>query len=317
MEDRPILVIDGLNFFMRHFVVNPTMSESGDHVGGLVGFLKGLRLLCERVRPRRVIVAWEGGGSSRRRAIFPEYKQGRRPQKLNRFYADEIPDTVENRDTQLALLIEALRHVPVIQMYVSDCEADDVVAYLAMWTFRDEKCVIVSSDKDLYQLLSPRVIQWSPGQKAYINFEDVKTKFGVTCKNFCVSRCFVGDPSDGLPGIKGAGFKSMAKRFPDLSSDTEVSVEDIIARAEVMSKKSKIKLYKNITDDPGRPRMNWKLMNLGTSILAAYQIEKISGIINTFSPPRNKISLMRTLLREGIVNFDVDSFFMSMCAVER
>jgi 5'-3' exonuclease len=202
-------------------------------------------------------------------------------------------------------------------MYVSDCEADDVVAYLAMYTFRDEKCVIVSSDKDLYQLLSPRVIQWSPGQKAYVNFEDVKTKFGVTCKNFCVSRCFVGDPSDGLPGIKGAGFKSMAKRFPDLSSDTEVSVEDIIASAEIMSKKSKIKLYKNITDDPGRPRMNWRLMNLGTSILAASQIEKISGIVNTFSPARNKISLMRTLLREGIINFDVDAFFMSMCAVER
>jgi hypothetical protein len=96
-----------------------------------------------------------------------------------------------------------------------------------------------------------------------------------------------------------------------------VSVEDIIASAEIMSKKSKIKLYKNISDDPGTPRMNWKLMNLGTSILAASQIEKISGIINTFSPARNKISLMRTLLREGIINFDVDAFFMSMCAVER
>ena len=63
MKRRPILLIDGLNLFMRHFVVNPTMSESGDHVGCLVGFLKGLRLLCERIQPRLCRVwpqVWNG-----------------------------------------------------------------------------------------------------------------------------------------------------------------------------------------------------------------------------------------------------------------
>ena len=44
MNDRPILLIDGLNFFTRHFVVNPSMSETGNHIGGMVGFLKGIRL---------------------------------------------------------------------------------------------------------------------------------------------------------------------------------------------------------------------------------------------------------------------------------
>ena len=316
MKERPIIVVDGLNLFMRHFVVNPTMSESGDHIGGLVGFLKGLRLLCERIRPKQVVVAWEGGGSSRRRAIFPEYKQGRRPQRLNRFYADEIPDTVENRDVQLSLLIECLKQVPVMQLYVSDCEADDVISYLTRYTFIDDRCVIISSDKDLYQLLSDRVIQWSPGQKAYINFEDVKKKFGVSCHNFCVTRCFTGDPSDGLPGIKGAGFKTMSKRFPDLASEKEVSVDDIITVAQEKSAESKVKVYKNIVENSERAKVNWQVMNLGTSSLSASQIKKITGGVNTFEPVRNKIALMRILLREGVKNFDVDSFFMSMCTIK-
>ena len=317
MKDRPILVIDGLNLFMRHFVVNPTMSESGDHVGGLVGFLKGLRLLCERICPKKVVIAWEGGGSSRRRAIFPEYKQGRRPQRLNRFYADEIPNTVENRDVQLSLLIEAIKKVPALQLYVSDCEADDVIAYLVKYTFTSDRCVIVSSDKDLYQLLSEKVIQWSPGQKNYINRDDVKEKFGVSCHNFCVTRCFTGDPSDGLPGIKGAGFKTMSKRFPRLSSHEEVTVQDIIDVSIDMSKTSKVKVYTNIVEDADRARLNWKIMNLGTAILSASQIKKITSGVDTFEPSRNKIALMRILLREGIINFDVDSFFMSMCTIER
>tara|TARA_A100000164_G_C21811513_1_gene725749 strand:+ start:243 stop:1124 length:882 start_codon:yes stop_codon:yes gene_type:complete len=292
------------------------MNESGDHVGGLVGFLKGVRLLCERIQPKHVVVAWEGGGSSRRRAIFPEYKQGRRPQRLNRFYADEIPDTVENRDVQLSLLIECLKQVPVNQIYVSDCEADDVIAYLCKYVYEKERCVIVSSDKDLYQLLSDKVIQWSPGQKAFVNKEHVMRKFGVKCHNFCVTRCFTGDPSDGLPGIKGAGFKTMSKRFPSLASDEEITVEDIIETSLKMASQSKVKVYSNIIESAERARINWKVMNLGLSVLSASQIKKIIGGVNTFEPTRNKIALMRVLHREGVKNFDVDSFFMSMCTIK-
>ena len=65
----PILVIDGLNVFMRHFAANPSTSENGEHVGGVVGFLRGLRHLVNLTKPKEVIVAWEGGGSLRRRAI--------------------------------------------------------------------------------------------------------------------------------------------------------------------------------------------------------------------------------------------------------
>lgn len=310
MTTRPVLLIDGLNVFTRHFVVNPTMSDHGHHVGGFVGFLKAVRLLCEKIGPTQVVVAWEGGGSARRRAIYPEYKQGRRPQKLNRFYS-EIPDTYRNRDNQVSLIIEALRHVPVTQVYVSDCEADDVIGYLVKHKFADQKCVIASSDKDLYQLLTTNVIQWSPGQKAFITARHVKEKFGVHHTNFCTARCFTGDSSDGIPGIARAGFKSLSKRIPILREEQDVSVDDVVNYAGQELKNKNILLYNNIVEGAEVARRNWKIMYLGTSNLAADQIEKINYAVDTFEPQRNKIELMRMMMREGIQNFDVDSFFMT------
>ena len=154
IKKRPILIIDALNLFTRHYVVNPTMSTLGHHAGGTIGFLKAIRYLADKLLPIQIIVVWEGGGSPRRRAIFPEYKARRKPPKLNRFYGEDIPDSVENRDYQIALAIELLKNAPIMQVYVSDCEADDVIGYLAKYKLKDEECVIVSSDKDFYQLLS-------------------------------------------------------------------------------------------------------------------------------------------------------------------
>ena len=314
MADRPVLIIDGLNVFTRHFVANPAMSDKGYPIGALVGFLKGLRLLSEKVLPSQVIVVWEGGGSARRRSIFPDYKQGRRPARLNRFY-DDIPDTYQNRDDQLQLIIESLKHVPVVQMYVADCEADDVLGYLVSHRLRDQRCVMVSSDKDLYQLVDSRSILWSPGQKIFVTPAVILEKFGIHPNNFCTARCFVGDPSDGLPGVKGAGFKTLAKRFEELRGSDSVSVEDIIQRATELSKDHNLKVYNNIVESADIARRNWKLMFLGVNNLSGTQIQKIDGVLNTFAPSRNKIALMRLLLREGVQNFDVDSYYMAMNTV--
>jgi len=311
MTEKPVLIIDGLNFFTRHFVVNPTMSQNGHHLGGFVGFLKGLRLLSERCSPEQIVVVWEGGGSSRRRAIFSDYKQGRRPQKLNRYYED-IPDTVGNRNRQVALLVEALRHVPVRQVYVTECEADDAIAYMTKYQYRKHKCIIVSSDKDLYQLIDNRVTQWSPGQKAYITSEKVREKFGVSVSNIVTARSFIGDPSDGLKGVPHAGFKSLSKRFPQLSEDQHVSVSDVISMAQELSETKKLKVLDSIIENSDVALRNWKLMYLDITNMSGQQIEKIKYTIDSFEARRNKIALMRMLMREGVNNFDVDSYYVAI-----
>lgn len=314
---RPILIVDGLNLFMQHFVANPSMSSHGNHVGGVVGFMKAIAHLCDKTGPKDILVVWEGGGSLRKRAIYKDYKGGRRPQRLNRYYGEEIPDTVQNRDDELSMLISLLRRTPVRQVYVSDCEADDVIGYISRHCLENEKIVIVSSDKDLYQLLSPRVIQWSPGQKSFVTMKTVREKFGVHVNNICTVRSFVGDPSDNIPGIPRAGFASMSKRFPDVKESNFVSVEDIIESSRKNIENKSLKIYTNIIENSDVAKRNWKIMLLDTRNLSAHQIEKIEFFMENKENSLDKISFVRELVKNGINNFDADSFYSSLRAVVR
>lgn len=310
-----IMLVDGLNLYTRHFVANPSMSDLGHHVGGTVGFLKSIQLLSDKINPSQICVIWEGGGSSRRRSIFPGYKKGRKPQKLNRFYGNDIPSTVENRNYQLAFIIELLKHTPVKQFYIDSCEADDIIGFLVKNTYKKNSVTIVSSDKDYYQLINENVTQWSPGQKRFIRPQSVVEKFHIPVHNFCAARCFVGDASDCIDGIKGAGFKTMAKRFPELIGPDELSVGDIISISKNMQENSNVKLYSRISVSPEIPLRNWRLMYLDIKNLSASQISKVKTLADTSSYKRDKIGFMRALMREGIRIFDTDSFFLSLNSI--
>lgn len=308
-EIRPTLIVDGLNVFYRHWAANPTLDANGEHVGGTVGFLKGLQLLCERYRPAGLVIVWEGGGSTRRRSIDKSYKAGRKPVKLNRFY-DEIPDTVENRNSQVAQLVSLLRLAGILQVYVSDCEADDVIGHLVTSTFLDRKCVIISTDKDFYQLIDDRVHVWSPGSKKQWDEKSVLEKFEIHPKNFCLARCFVGDASDGLKGAPGAGFKSLAKRFPSFSESSNLTVDDIVTSCRKFREQRKLKLYDSIIEHEERIRKNWRLMYLGTRNISAAQALKIESVVTEFSPKRNKLQFIKRLIDIQINNVDYDKLFM-------
>ena len=317
MYDRPVLVIDALNVFIRHYAANPSMNESGEPIGGFIGFLRNIEHLCERTNPCEVIVVWEGGGSSRRRAVLSTYKDRRRPMKMNRYYGDEIPDTLENRNKQVSLCVEALNFTNCKQMYVQDCEADDVICRIVKYLRPEKRKVIVSSDRDLYQLLNSKTIQWSPGQKSFITSKTVLDKFGVSVENFCTARSFIGDSSDKIAGVKGAGFTSMAKRFPELSSNEHVSVEEVVRLAASRSIDKKLKLYDNIADAAESVRRNWKLMYLDTQNLSATQIQIIDEKIQKNESIPNKMKLLKIFRRENIKNFNVDSFFITLKAINR
>ena len=310
-SSRPVVIIDGLNVFTRHYIANPSMTISGEPIGGLVGFLKNIRFLCERFNPDKLVVAWEGGGSARRRARDKNYKGGRRPIKLNRYYED-LPNTVQNRDKQLLKTINFLRMLPVVQVYVPDCEGDDIVAYMARSTFRENKCIIVSSDKDFYQCISDRVWQWSPGRKKTMTPDAVLEEFGVLSTNFCLARSFVGDSSDNIQGVKGAGFKSMAKRFPILSEEDDVILSDILEESDIMScKKKSPALYKRISESKEEIKKNFDLMKLSDRNISASQVQKIDGSVENYEFSPDKIGLVKLFLKEQINNFDIDSLWVA------
>ena len=309
-EDRPVLIFDAMNLFLRVYAANPSISQHGHHVGGVVGFLKSMRNIIDRFSPRKIFIVWEGGGSSRRRAIYPDYKKGKKPARMNRFYEQDIPDTQRNRNKQIAALISMMKNLPICQVYVGDCEGDDVIGYLCKYKLRNESKVIISSDQDYYQLLNDKTRIFRLGRKEIVSYEDILGLVGVSSNNYCIAKAAVGDSSDNISGIKGAGYKTMAKRFSFLADDEEADIKKIFEYASAHAE-GKIKIYREIANNFELLERNWRLIYLDSRNLAANQVNQIEHIVDTFEPKRNKIGMMRDLIAEGIQNFDVESLFLS------
>lgn len=307
MVTEKILIIDALNLFSRHYIRNPAMSTLGHQSGGVVGFLNALKYLINIIAPTDVFIIWEGGGSLRRRAIYSDYKKNRKPPKLNRYYEKDIPDSSENRIQQIKLLVELLKNVPVRQIFINDCEADDVIGYICRNSFREKKKYIASSDRDFYQLLDENTMIYSWTTKKFIGFEDVKNEFNISPKNFALAKAICGDPSDNINGIKGVGFKTVAKHL-DVKSDDEISVEELINVCIHRSDKTH-KIYTQIYNNIDLIKRNMKLMYLDTNNLSSLQIKKIENSILSPKNAKNKLLLMKMLINDGLSSFDAQDFY--------
>lgn len=291
------------------------MSSHGYQMGGAIGFLKTLRRVVSEASPSAVYVAWEGGGSSRRRALYSDYKLNRKPEKLNRFYEDDIPDTEENRRHQIIALLAMIKCAPVCQVYVSDCEGDDVIAYLCRGPMRDIPKIIVSSDKDLYQLLDDKTQLYSLHKKTYVTPDDVLKEFRVRTKSFALAKALCGDSSDNVPGVKGLGFKTVAKLFPFLGTDQDVVLQDVFDYCHTHAEESVI--YRRVLEHEDEVKRNWRLVYLDGSMLSAQQAARVDHVLQTFEPHVDKMGMVKQMIKEGINDFDVEGFFYTFNCIDK
>ena len=306
-----ILLVDAYGLFIRHYSANPSISSNGYHVGGVVGFLKALQYAVQKHFASKVYVVWEGGGSGFRRSLLSTYKDKRRPLRMNQYYEEPIDDTYASRNRQILLLLKLLKSTPFCQLYVPDCEADDIIAYLCQYVHPKESKIILSSDKDFYQLLDENTKISTTIRKKLIGCDDVREEFGISFKNFALAKAIVGDRSDKIDGVKGAGFKTLAKRFPILTGDDDVLLEDLFDYARQMSE-SKIILYRRILEERDLITRNWKLVYLNTASLTNQQISRTNELLQNFTPKSNKFDFMRAIIECGLNQFDVDGFFFPM-----
>jgi len=335
MDKRPILVIDGFNLFLRHFMVNETTTTSGELCGGVVGFLKALHGMVNQFSPERVYVVWEqGGGCPRRKKIFPEYKNNRIKTRSD-FQSINLPlngvptkkwikDDTESKIKQIKLLVDCLKNLPVCQIYVADTECDDVIGYLIRYKLKKLNAlkIIVSSDRDFYQLLDePDVKIFNPADKSFHDGPIVKVKVGkdehleIPARNYVLVRTMTGDDSDNIPGVPGMGFKTAVKLFPSLSDDSkDTTIQELVEAAKQrLNDKKPPKAIESLVACEEIVRRNWKLMYLGTGTLAANQISKIEYSVDNFEPKMNKLALIKTLISAGVVsNIDFDSMAYQM-----
>jgi len=325
--ERPIIIIDAFNNFIRHFLVNQEINLRSQPVGGVVGFMKSVDYLVGTFCPSRVYVVWENGGpSQRRKHISPEYKANRAKMKEVKKIQqgkESIRDVLalddQTRVQQITMLTALLKSTPVCQIYVQDTECDDIIAYLAQDKLRNvnAKKIIVSNDKDFYQLLhNPLIEIYDPATRKIVTGNEVINKFGISARNFCLAKTIAGDDSDNVAGVPGAGFKTVAKRFPKMASTEEdLDIATIIseARAANIGKKKPIAIYDHISQCEELLRRNWELMYLNSSNLSASQINKINYIVDSHEPKMDKLGLIKTVLECGInATFDYDRFCSQM-----
>ena len=234
-----VLIIDGLNTFIRVFSVIPTTNDNGTHIGGIVGFLKSIGYTINMFRPTRCIIIWDGkGGSSRRRKMYPEYKAKRKTNiRLNRAYDFEtIEEERANMIRQIQRTIEYLDFLPITMLSIDNVEADDIIAYTAKQVLTDSKVTIMSSDKDFLQLVDDRISVWSPTKKKLYKPEQVMEEYGIPSHNLLMYRIFDGDKSDNINGVRGYGLKTVLKKLPFLQEDKQFSVDDAITEVEELEK---------------------------------------------------------------------------------
>lgn len=302
LSEHPVLIIDGMNLFVRCYCAYPAVSSHGYQLGGMLGFIKTLTRLSNDLAPSGIVIAWEGGGSQRRRMLYPDYKMNRRPEKLNRFYRDDIPDSDENRLHQNVALIKLLKHMPVWQVYADCCEGDDIIAHIVSGPLVNRNVIIGSSDKDMHQLLTARVRQYSFHKKRVMTADDVYAEYGILAENFGIAKAVCGDPTDNVPGVPRIGFKTLTKHVPLLRREGTL-LDDVLKYAA--SHRQASLPCARIWADEDLVRRNWELVKLDISSLPASRSAQIMTVLSAEPPPLDIVGVCQILSDEGTSNLNV------------
>ena len=305
-----VLIIDGLNTFIRCWSSIPTMNDDGDHVGGVTGVLKSIGYAIRQTQPTRVVVVFDGkGGSQRRKKAFGGYKAQRDSNKLrvNRQYADLMNDEDERESMkrQFVWLNEMLHGLPLTTMIYDGVEADDVMAYIATQILKeDEQAVIMSTDKDFLQLVNDTTIVWSPTKKKMYNKKLVKEEFGIESKNLLLYRVLDGDKSDNIPGVYGCGIKTLVKRFPEITGEDKLSVDDLfdLCETKIEETKGKIKIYKDILESKRQILLNQDLMQLDDVDISGQIKMKVLDRFNEDIKALNKIDFLKVCVKYKVTD---------------
>ena len=309
-----VLIIDGLNTFIRVFSVIPTTNEDGIHIGGIVGFLKSVGYAVKMLAPTRTIICFDGtGGSNRRRKLYPEYKAKRRTAKIRLNRVNDFENIEDERHSmmmQLSRCVEYLEKLPLSIMSIDGIEADDAIGYTAKQILPKSNVVIMSTDKDFLQLVNDRISVWSPTKKKLYNPEKILEEYKVTSKNLLLSRVFEGDTSDNIKGVRGIGAKTLLKHFPDLGTEGKViSYDDVIKEAH---KHQGERFYNLILDNQDTIDINHRLMQLSDVDISGGAKLKINRIVNGKIPELNKPIFQKMFMEDRMFGAlpNMDSWIM-------
>jgi DNA polymerase-1 len=310
-----ILIIDQLNMFFRAYIVDPSLSENGQPIGGLKGTLKIMQKLLRETKPDRVVICWDGaGGSKKRRSLNKDYKGNRRPIRLNREVRNlSESEEIQNKIWQQTRLIDYFNHMPVSQIMLPDIEADDTIAYACQLPgLKGEQKLIVSSDKDFFQLLDDETVLYRPIQKEFLNKNSIIDKFGIHPNNMTIARAMAGDKSDNLEGIGGCGLTTVSKRFPFLKEEKSYTITEVLQHSKEMLSERKLKVYENLLNKQETFERNYKIMQLYAPSISVTGKHTIRDSVLNSDLSLNKTAIRKMMIEDGFVDYNWSSLFQSL-----
>jgi len=306
-----VLIVDGMNTFLRSFAVVNKLNLLGHEIGGLVGFFKSIGSLIKTINPTRVILVFDGeAGSANRKYLFPAYKGNRNTNRVMNsllFENKELED--ESKYNQLVRIIDYLEYLPVISISMDNLEADDIISHLSRVSydaFSDNETYIVSTDEDFMQLVNDRVKVYSPIKKKIYQVDHVLSDFNVHPNNFVLYKALVGDTSDNVPGVQGLGEKNVPKLFDFLSQSEKRNIDYLYEFCENPPKKSI--LYNRVLNVSKDVEIFYKIMDLGNPNISDENKEYIKTKYYETIPEFKKYEFMKLYnydkLGDAIPNLD-------------
>jgi 5'-3' exonuclease len=297
-----VLIIDALNAYLRAYIVDPSLSTNGQPIGGLKGFIKILQKLARETKPDNIIIAWDGPDGSRKRKIMDKnYKAGRKPIRLNRAIRNLTEDEeLQNKVWQQRRIIEYMNEMPIIQVLIAQIEADDIISYVTqMEHYNGWQKIIVSNDKDFMQLCDDETVLWRPTVNEMLNANRIVETIGVHPRNMALARAMAGDVSDNLPGIKGAGLKTIQKRLPFLGEDRDCTIPEVLDYCVKKAEGSRVKFYDTVIESKKLVEHNYKMMQLYSPQMSVQAKQFTQEAVENFECDFNRTELIRMMREDG------------------
>lgn len=260
-DENELYLIDGSGFIFRAYyamaygrqagMTNP----DGIEVGAVYGFTNMLLKMLKDYHAPYIAVIFDAARENFRNEIYPDYKANR----------DETP---EDLIPQFALIRDATEAFDMPALEMRGYEADDLIAtYARLAEEEGKKVVIVSSDKDLMQLVRPGVRMLDPMKGKFVGEDEVLEKFGVTPDKVVDVQALAGDSTDNVPGVPGIGVKTAAQLINEYGS-----LEELLERAEEIKQP---KRRESLIEHAEMARISQKLVRLDDQVPLEVPLEDL------------------------------------------
>ena len=350
------LLIDGNNL-LRITMKDSKINSDGIHYGGIFQFFLQMKILMKAYQYDYVYVVFDDSDSGvLRYAIYNEYKANRdkhysigekseywkeyestlkkiwknidakkNKEHKNKEKTDEQKLVDENFARERDIILDYCDEMSIRTLFDKETEGDDFIAYYVNHKRSEERIVIVSTDNDLTQLISPTVCVYNKMLGKYLSVKNFQKIKGIPVENVVIKKIFCGDTSDNIGNIKGLSEARLMELMPEMA-ERPITVSEVKERAQKLIderrkiKKKPLQWHENIINGVSNKEyngdfyeINEKIIDLKKPLLTKKAEEEISNMMYTPMDPEGRSfeNLYKMIRRDGIEELENHDAFAS------